>query len=307
MLFPFTLLARLQDPSTSEEGDVVASISDQLGNTLTNSQALLEKGKELAIEYGPKLLAAIAVFVVGRIVLGLILSFLRKVMRSRALDETLTTFITNLMHMAGLTLVLISALGQLGVKTTSFVAVLGAATLAIGFALQGSLSNFAAGIMLIFFRPFGVGNFIEAGGTSGVVEEVGVFATTLRTGDNKKVVVPNSLITDGIIVNYAGKPTRRVDMVFGIDYGDDIKQAKEVLQKCLDADERVLADPAPTIGVLELGNNSVNIACRPWCATSDYWSVFFDMNERVKYAFDEAGLSFPFPQRDVHLYETKAS
>jgi len=191
----------------------------------------------------------------------------------------------------------------MGVETTSFVAVLGAATLAIGFALQGSLSNFASGVMLIIFRPFKTGDFIEAGGATGTVEEVGVFATKIKTGDNKAVIAPNSSITSGNIINYSAKEMRRIDMVFGIGYGDDIKKAKEVLHSILDADARVLKDPAPTIGVLELADSSVHFACRPWVKTADYWGAYFEITEQVKLQFDAQGISIPFPQQDLHLHK----
>jgi small conductance mechanosensitive channel len=208
--------------------------------------------------------------------------------------------------MLALTMVIIAALGRLGVNTSSFVAVIAAAGLAIGFALQGSLANFAAGVMLIFFRPFKVGDYVEAGGVSGTVEEVQIFMTALKTPDNKAVVVPNSSITGGNIVNYSAKPIRRVDLVMGIGYGDDIKRAKQVLEQVVSEDDRVLDDPAPTIAVLELADSSVNFAVRPWVRTPDYWSVYFDLTERIKLEFDARGISIPFPQRDVHLHEVAA-
>jgi len=221
-------------------------------------------------------------------------------------DAILTSFLTNMTYMVLMVLVVISALGQLGVNTTSFAAIIGAAALAIGFAMQGSLGNFAAGIMLILFRPFKAGDFVEAGGVAGVVEEIQVFATKIRTPDNKEITVPNGQITGGSIVNYSAKGTRRVDMVFGISYGDDLARAKGILQRLIESDERVLRDPAPTIAVLELGDSSVNFAVRPWVKTGDYWPVFFDLTERVKLEFDAQGISIPFPQRDVHLHQPAA-
>jgi small conductance mechanosensitive channel len=203
-------------------------------------------------------------------------------------------------------LVVISALGQIGVNTTSFAAIIGAAGLAIGFALQGSLSNFAAGVMLIIFRPFKAGDFVEAGGVAGVVEDVQVFATVIRTGDNKEITVPNSSITNGSITNYSAKPTRRVDMVFGIGYGDDIKQAKQILHDLVAADPRILADPPVTIAVSELADSSVNFVCRPWVNSGDYWPVLFDITENVKLEFDKNGISIPFPQTDVHVHQQSA-
>ncbi|MHC4695766.1 MAG: mechanosensitive ion channel family protein [Planctomycetota bacterium] len=202
-----------------------------------------------------------------------------------------------------MTPVVISAVQKLGVPTTSFVAVVGAAGLAVGFALQGSLANFAAGVMVIIFRPFKAGDFVEAGGVSGAVEEVQIFATVLKTPDNKRVIVPNSAITGGTITNYSANETRRVDLVFGIGYGDDIKKAKDALEDILAQDERVLKDPTATIAVAELADNSVNLVVRPWVKTLDYWDVLFDVTEAVKQRFDAENISIPFPQRDLHLHQ----
>ena len=218
-------------------------------------------------------------------------------------DDTLISFLANITYMGLMVLVVIAAIGKLGVNTTSFAAVIAAAGLAVGFALQGSLANFAAGVMLILFRPFKVGDYVEAAGVSGVVEEIQVFATMLRTPDNKQVVVGKAAVTGDSITNYSAKETRRVDLVFGIGYGDDIKQAKGMIERILGEDDRVLQDPGPTIGLLELGDNSVNLAVRPWVRTADYWAVYFDLNERIKLAFDAGGISIPFPQRDLHVYQ----
>jgi small conductance mechanosensitive channel len=209
-------------------------------------------------------------------------------------------------YMGIMALVVISALGQLGVNTTSFAAIIAAAGLAIGFALQGSLGNFAAGIMLIIFRPFKAGDFVEAGGVAGVVEDVQIFATKIRTGDNKEITVPNGAITGSSIVNYSAKPTRRVDMVFGIGYDDDIKRAKEILEQVVTSDQRVLSDPAPTIAVSELADSSVNFVVRPWVNSGDYWPVLFDITENVKLEFDKQSVSIPFPQTDVHVHQSAA-
>ena len=181
--------------------------------------------------------------------------------------------------------------------------IIAAAGLAVGFALQGTLGNFAAGVMLIVFRPFKIGDFIEAGGVTGTVEEIQIFCTIIKTGDNKKVIVPNSDIGGGTITNYSAKPTRRVDMVFGIGYEDDIKKAKQVLERILKADERILKDPAPVIAVSELADSSVNFVVRPWVKSSDYWGVFWDTHETVKVEFDKEGISIPFPQQDVHMHQ----
>ena len=194
-------------------------------------------------------------------------------------------------------------MNQLGIQTTSFVALLGAAGLAIGLALQGSLSNFAAGFLMILFRPFKVGDYIEAAGTAGTVEEIQIFTTALRTPDNKLVIVPNAKLTADNIVNWSAKGTRRVDMVFGIGYGDDIDRARSVIREIIEADPRVLKDPAPLVALWQLGESSVDFVARPWVKSADYWSVWFDTTEKVKKAFDAEGISIPFPQRDVHVYQ----
>lgn len=259
--------------------------------------------QEYATTYGIKIIGAIAIIIIGRIVTGILIGIVGRMMRRAEVDETLTKFLTRLTKIALLTFVILAALATLGVQTTSFIAVIGAAGLAIGFALQGSLSNFAAGVMLIIFRPFKVGDYIEAGGSSGVVEAIHIFNTVLRTPDNKKVIIPNSRVTGDNITNYSAHDTRRVDLVFGIGYEDDIKKAKEILEKILSEEARVLRDPAPTIALLELADSSVNFAVRPWVKTSDYWPVYFDLTEKVKMTFDAMGISIPFPQRDVHLYQ----
>jgi small conductance mechanosensitive channel len=225
----------------------------------------------------------------------------------RKADDTLTKFAVSFTKIALMTFVIIAAIGALGVETTSFAAVIAAAGLAIGFALQGSLANFAAGVMLLVFRPFKAGDYIEAGGTSGAVESIQIFNTILRTPDNKRVIVPNNKVTGDNIVNYSAMDTRRIDLVFGIGYGDDIKKAKETLERILGEEERILKDPAPTVAVSELGDSSVNFVVRPWVATADYWGVYFALTEKVKLTFDEQGISIPFPQRDVHLFQAKAS
>jgi len=252
--------------------------------------------------YGMKIVAAVAILVIGKILTGWIAKLIGKTMRKRNVDETLCSFITNFTKFLLLTFVILAAIGALGIQTTSFIAVLGAAGLAIGFALQGSLSNFASGVMLIVFRPFKAGDYVEAGGTAGIVEEIHIFNTVLKTPDNRKVIVPNAKVTGDNIINYSAKDMRRVDLVFGIGYGDDLKKAKTVLEKILSDDKRVLKDPTPTVGVLELGDSSVNFAVRPWVKTAEYWNVYFDITEKVKLTFDAEGISIPFPQTDVHVH-----
>ena len=256
---------------------------------------------ELLSAYGVPLLWAVIIFIVGRIVARIVAKTIARVMTKKGVDETLVKFGTKLLYVALMMFVIIAALDRLGVNTTSFAAVIAAAGLAIGFALQGTLSNFATGIMLIIFRPFKVNDLIEAGGVTGVVEEIQIFTTQLRSLDNKTIIVPNGQMTGGEIVNYSTKDTRRVDLVIGVGYDDDLKKVKSVLYELMNADSRVLADPEPTVGLLELGDNSVNFAVRPWVKSDDYWGVFFDLQEAVKLRFDEVGISIPYPQRDLHI------
>ncbi|MEQ8289788.1 MAG: mechanosensitive ion channel [Gammaproteobacteria bacterium] len=225
-----------------------------------------------------------------------------KTMTKRGVDELISSFLSNIVYVALVAFVVIAALSKLGIQTTSFVAIIGAAGLAIALSLQGSLSNFASGVMIVAFRPFKVGDFIEAGGVAGIVEGIQIFSTQMRTGDNKAIIVPNSSIIGGNIVNYSAKDTRRVDMVFGIGYDDDIKKAKDILMKLIEEDDRILKDPEPVVAVSELADSSVNFVVRPWVNASDFWPVKFDFTEKVKTTFDQEGISIPFPQRDMHVY-----
>ena len=263
--------------------------------------------QEILAVYGLKIIAAIAIFIIGKIIAKMIKSGVAKAMTRSKSDPILISFTTNILYAGLLAFVVIAALGQLGIQTTSFIAILGAAGLAIGLALQGSLSNFASGVLMIIFRPFKQGDFIEGAGVAGVVEEVHIFNTVMRTGDNKTIIIPNGSLMNGNIVNYSTKPTRRLDFVFGIGYDDDLRKAKEVLEEILNNDERILKDPAITIGILELADSSVNIAARPWVKSADYWPVHFDITEQVKLRFDQEGISFPFPQQDIHIQGGAAS
>jgi len=220
-------------------------------------------------------------------------------------DVTLVSFAGNLIYVALLAFVIIAALGQLGIQTTSFIAILGAAGLAVGLALQGSLANFAAGVLMVIFRPFQVGDFIEGAGVAGTVEEIQIFTTQLKTPDNKTIIIPNAKMTEGNITNYSNKGTRRVDLIFGIGYGDDIDKARNLIQDELSREKRILPEPAPQIVVVELAESSVNFAVRPWVNAGDYWNVYFDLTENVKKRFDAEGITIPFPQRDIHVYEHK--
>ncbi|EAQ96214.2 mechanosensitive ion channel family protein [Congregibacter litoralis] len=255
----------------------------------------------LAIEYGTALALAIVIFYVGRLVVGRIVSVCHKVMLSRGTDETLVNFVCSILRWVGLLFVTIAALSRLGVDTTSLVALLGAAGLAIGLSLQSSLGNFAAGVMLIVFKPFKKGDFIEAAGTMGTVDTIGIFTTTMTTPDNKEIIVPNGGIIGGNITNFSARATRRVDMVFGISYGDNLHDAKTILEDIIKSDSRVLAEPEAVVTVGALADSSVNFLVRPWVNAADYWGVLWDTTEAVKLRFDEAGISIPFPQMELHM------
>jgi len=253
------------------------------------------------VPWGINIIFAVTIFVVGRILAKGIVRVIEKLLLKTGIDPILVGFIRNIANALLFLFIIIAALNQLGVDTTSLIALLGAAGLAIGLSLQSSLQNFAAGVMLIVFRPFKVGNFIEAGGTSGVVEHITIFSTIMRTADNREVIVPNGNIYGGIITNVSARDTRRIDMVFGIGYNDDLHKAREIMQGILDADKRILKDPAAQIALAELADSSVNFVVRPWVKSGDYWTVKCDLNERIKLAFDEQGISIPYPQMDVHL------
>lgn len=250
---------------------------------------------------------AMMIFFIGRKLARWFSKLLVGRMSSHGLDELLVRLSGNTVYYVLLIVVILAALDKLGVNTTSALAALGAAGLAVGLALKDSLSNFATGIMIVLFRPFKLGHFVEAGGASGSVQDVGLFSTTLLTPDNKRVVVPNSLIYSDTIVNYSAEDLRRVDMVFGIAYEDDINQARKLIETALAADERVLKEPVATVAVSELADSSVNFVVRPWCKKEDYWGVNFDMLEQIKLAFDQNGVSIPYPQQDVHMHEVKAA
>jgi small conductance mechanosensitive channel len=228
------------------------------------------------------------------------------VLQQQEVDKTLETFICNLVRTVLMVVVIIAAIGAIGVETTSFIAIFGAAGLAVGLALQGSLSNFASGVLIILFRPYRVGDWIEAAGISGGVEQVQILTTILKTGDNKQIIVPNSQIMNSIITNYSANDTRRVDMVVGVSYDDDIDKVRKTLEELIAAEERILPEPAPTIAVSALADSSVDFIVRTWVKTSDYSGVKFDMTEAIKKRFDKEGISFPFPQHDVHLYNAKS-
>ena len=254
-----------------------------------------------ALPWGIKIAFALIIFIVGRIIVGIVTKLVDKLMRKREMDEMLVRFINSILRWVLLLFVVIAALSQLGIDTTSLIALLGAAGLAIGLSLQSSLSNFAAGVMIIVFRPFNKGDFVEVSGASGVIDNINIFSTTMTTTDNKEIIIPNGSILESNITNYSARDTRRVDMVFGISYDDDLRKAKQILQEIIAADTRVLADPEPVIALSELADSSVNFIVRPWVKADDYWGVMWGTTEAVKLKFDEAGISIPYPQMDVHI------
>ena len=268
--------------------------------------ALLDKAQTLGVDFGIKALIAIVIFVVGRMVARAVSGGLRRVMRKQEVDKILETFVSNLVYWLLMTFVIIAAINQLGIQTTSLIAVIGAAGLAVGLALQGSLSNFAAGVLIVLFRPYRVGDFVEAAGVSGSVLQVQILTTILKTPDNKQIIVPNSEIMSSIITNYSANETRRIDMVFGVGYEDDLDKVRGVLEELVAADSRILKDPACVINVHELADSSVNFVCRPWVKTADYWDVHWDLTEKVKKRFDQEGISIPYPQQDVHVHQVSA-
>ena len=270
----------------------------ELENLISNSQELVTN---YAVEYGLKVIAALAIFIIGRIVVGLVAGGIRKALAAKQLDDTVVGFVYNLVYWVLYCFVILAALGQLGIQTASFIAVLGAAGLAVGLALQGSLSNFAAGVLIIIFRPFKVGDYIEAGGEAGIVEEIKIFSTQLRSPDNKTIILPNATVMDGNIVNYSTKPTRRVDLVIGVGYEAHLPDVKQVLRSVVEADNRVLREEDNMVEVLELGDSSVNFVVRSWVRTEDYWDVYFSLMENIKLKLDEAGINIPYPQMDVHM------
>jgi small conductance mechanosensitive channel len=258
------------------------------------------------VEFVKNLVVALIIFYVGRWVVRLVVRSIGTIMQKSNIDKTLDTFICNLVRVVLILFVVIAAVNQLGIQTTSLIAVLGAAGLAVGLALQGSLSNFASGVLIVLFRPYKVGDFIEGAGVSGSVEDVQILTTVLTTGDNKRVIVPNSQIMGSIITNYSSNDLRRIDLVIGISYDDDIDKVRDELNALVAAENRILDDPACLIAVSELADSSVDFIIRPWVKTSDYSAVKFGLTEAIKKRFDEVGISFPFPQQDVHLHTVSA-
>ncbi len=268
--------------------------------------AILQKIWEMTTIYGIKAIIALLILFFGRLIAKLVTKIVERLMEQSKIDHTIVKFVGNLTHIALMAFVIIAALGQLGIQTASLIAVIAAAGLAIGLALQGSLANFAAGFLMIIFRPFKVGDFIEGGGVAGTVEEISIFTTILKSPDNKTVIIPNAKLTEDNIVNWTVKGTRRVDLVMGIGYGDNIDKAKQIMADVVAKDDRVLKNPAPQIALVELADSSMNFVVRPWVKSGDYGDVYFALTENIKKAFDANDISIPYPQRDVHIYNHKS-
>ncbi len=254
--------------------------------------------------FGLDIIAAIAIFIIGRWIARFLASALKKVMHRNEVEDTLEVFIGNIVYMGLMISVVLAAITQIGVQTTSIIAVIGAAGLAVGLALQGSLSNFASGVLIILFKPYKVGDYVEAAGVGGTVEGVQIFTTVLLTPDNKRVVVPNSQITNSVITNFSANDTRRLDLVFGVSYSDDLDKVHATLASIIKDNEFVLTEPAPLIAVHTLADSSVNFVVRPWVTTDNYWKAHFAITETVKKRFDAEGISIPFPQQDVHIHQS---
>ena len=270
--------------------------------SILDTQALTNTVTAIVSTWGIRVVGALVVLFVGWIAAKWMRASARKVLGAR-LDPTLVPFISGMIYYAVLAFVIVAVLGLFGIETTSFIAVLGAASLAVGLALQGTLANFAAGVMLLIFKPFKIGGFVAAAGVSGSVQEVGIFATTLHTGDNVKIIVGNASIYGATISNYSANPTRRIDLVVGVSYNDDLGRAGETIERVLQAEPRVLTEPAPTVAVSELADCSVNFVVRPWCASADYWATRFDLTRKLKEELEAAGCSIPYPQQDVHMHQ----
>jgi len=266
---------------------------------------ILKQLTEIGVEYGPRVLGAILVLVIGTRVIRALTKGFGKMLDKRKADESLKPFLKGLVGTILRVLLILSVLGMIGIEMTSFIAILGAAGLAIGMALSGTLQNFAGGVIILAFKPFKVGDFIDAQGYSGTVDEINIFNTLLRTPDNKIIIIPNGGLSTSSMTNYSSEPQRRVDWTIGIGYGDDVDKAKVVIKRLCDEDTRILKDPEVFIAVSELGDSSVNFAVRAWVDAKDYWGVFFDMNEKVYKTFAKEGLNIPYPQMDVHVHKSE--
>jgi small conductance mechanosensitive channel len=280
---------------------IIKLLSETLGYIMDTIQNWFINNQPLLIDFAIKLIVAIAIIVVGKFIAKMVRQGVIKVMRHKAMDEAIISFISSLLYGMLFFIVIVAAISHLGFNTTSLVAIVGAAGLAIGLALQGSLSNFASGVLLIVFKPFKSGDFIEVAGVAGMVEQILIFSTQLRTGDNKTVIIPNGAITSGTITNYSTKATRRIDLIIGVSYEADLAKTKALLLAIASADERVLKDQTVTVGVSALADSSVNFVVRPWVNSADYWPTYYDLLEKIKTELDNAGIEIPFPQLSIHM------
>jgi small conductance mechanosensitive channel len=269
-------------------------------------QEIMNYAIEITSNFGLKLLTALIVVIVGKQLVKILLKVIKVALEKANTEETVRIFVANLLNTVFTVIIFVAAINQLGVETTSIIALLGAAGLAIGLALQGSLANFASGILIVIFRPYKVGDYIEAGTNAGTVKDIQIFSTVLRTPDNKTIVVPNGSIMDGSITNYSEQPTRRIDIIASCSYQDDLDKVKQVLKTILDSEDRILTEPKPQIAVSELAESSVNFIVRPWVNSSDYLPVMYSLLEQIKKTFDQEGISIPYPQSDIHIHEKKA-
>ena len=283
----------MADSSTALETPIVDGLS-QAEQWLTNNS-------DLFIQYGVNIISALIILFIGNLIVKAVANSVAKVLQKKKMDRAVVEFIHGLVRYLLFVIVLIAALGRLGVQTASVVAVIGAAGLAVGLALQGSLSNFAAGVLIVAFRPFKSGDYVEIGGVAGSVDSIQIFQTVLTTPDNKMVVVPNGSVIGSPITNYSRHDTRRIDLMIGVSYGADLQKTKELLTKICESDERVLKEPGVQVGVHTLADSSVNFVVRPWVSTAEYWNVYFDLMQAIKEGLDKEGIEIPFPQMDVHM------
>jgi small conductance mechanosensitive channel len=295
------------DTGPAADAAEVVDVTEIIPTSVEEVSQLWTQVQDLFTVWGLKVIAAIAIFIIGRWIAKLVRRGVRRMMERANADPIIIGFVGSIAYIALLAFVVVAALGQLGIQTTSFIAILGAAGLAIGLALQGSLANFAAGFLMIIFRPFKVGDFIEGAGVAGVVQAIQIFTTTLKTGDNKTIIIPNAKLSGDNIINYSAQETRRVDMTVGVAYDADLAKVKAVLNDILSKDERILSDPAPLVAVAELADSSVNFVVRVWAKTGDYWGVKFDTTETIKNRFDAEGIGIPFPQHDIHIVSGAAA
>ncbi|MGI9878313.1 small-conductance mechanosensitive channel MscS [Vibrio chagasii] len=277
------------------------AIETPLVDGLSNAEQWLTDNSDLFIQYGVNIISALVILFIGNLIVKAVANSVAKVLQKKKMDRSVVEFIHGLVRYLLFVIVLIAALGRLGVQTASVVAVIGAAGLAVGLALQGSLSNFAAGVLIVAFRPFKSGDYVEIGGVAGSVDSIQIFQTVLTTPDNKMVVVPNGSVIGSPITNYSRHATRRIDLMIGVSYGADLQKTKELLTKICESDERVLKEPGVQVGVHTLADSSVNFVVRPWVSTAEYWNVYFDLMQAIKEGLDKEGIEIPFPQMDVHM------